>query len=116
MQRALGSSEDDEFRKNLHKISNRLVGFCGLICSTLSQDQVEEKMEQMKHPVPARTGQIVNETVVGLLHRLPSCPFIVHLDATLLSSSIKHRSKEKKERERGREQKKKKKKKKECRP
>ena len=40
MQVALGKSEEDEFKGNLHQISELLVGNVGLLCTNKTKEEV----------------------------------------------------------------------------
>lgn len=64
MQLALGKSEDDETETDLHKLSNRLHGQCGLLFTTRAEDDVLEWSKQYSALEYARSGFIATETVV----------------------------------------------------
>ncbi|KAG1677621.1 hypothetical protein FOA52_010402 [Chlamydomonas sp. UWO 241] len=56
MQVALGRSESDEVRTDIHKLSERLKGYVGLFFTTLSREEVEKVVSEFKHEDFARAG------------------------------------------------------------
>lgn len=63
MQLGLGKSEDDEVHPQLHKLSTRLHGQCGLLFTTKSKDEVLEWSHNYNAWEYARSGFIATETV-----------------------------------------------------
>lgn len=64
MQLALGKSEDDEISDNIHKLSQRLRGQCGLLFTIRSEEEVLEWSKQYSALEYARSGFIATETIV----------------------------------------------------
>lgn len=63
MARALGKTPEEEYRDNLHKISERLKGQCGLLFTNSSKDEILRWFETFYVTDFARTGSIAEETV-----------------------------------------------------
>ncbi|XP_043196419.1 mRNA turnover protein 4 homolog [Amphibalanus amphitrite] len=63
MAHALGKTEDTEHRKNLHKISELLVGQCGLLFTNKEKEEVYEWFGEFSCPEYARSGNVATETV-----------------------------------------------------
>lgn len=64
MQLGLGKSEEDEVGPNLHKLSQRLRGQCGLLFTIRDEDEVLEWSKQYSALEYARSGFIATETVL----------------------------------------------------
>lgn len=64
MQLALGRSDADEAEPELHKLSSRLRGQCGLLFTQKSSDDVIEWAENYSALEYARSGFVATETVV----------------------------------------------------
>eukprot|EP00088_Acartia_fossae_P041060 TRINITY_DN42936_c0_g1_i1.p1 TRINITY_DN42936_c0_g1~~TRINITY_DN42936_c0_g1_i1.p1 ORF type:complete len:242 (+),score=72.95 TRINITY_DN42936_c0_g1_i1:37-762(+) len=62
--KALGSTEEEEYNENLHKVSILLRGQCGLLFTNEKTDDVVEFFENMSTPDYARTGGRCVESVV----------------------------------------------------
>lgn len=56
LQVALGRSESDEARENLHLLSEKLQGSVGLLFTSLSKDEVVKVMSEFSHEDFARSG------------------------------------------------------------
>lgn len=61
MQVALGKTESDEYRTNLHLISGKLRGQVGLLFSKLPKDEVLTLFEEFEHEDYARAGAKATE-------------------------------------------------------
>ncbi|XP_031626124.1 mRNA turnover protein 4 homolog [Contarinia nasturtii] len=64
MQLALGRSEEDEVDSDLHKLSKRLKGQCGLLFTVRDETDVLDWSKQYSALEYARSGFIATETVV----------------------------------------------------
>lgn len=64
MQLGLGKSEDDEVESDIHKLSKRLRGQCGLLFTVRGENDVLEWSKQYSALEYARSGFIATETVV----------------------------------------------------
>ncbi|KAK8390349.1 hypothetical protein O3P69_010198 [Scylla paramamosain] len=60
---ALGRTPEEEIQENLHKVSQRLVGQCGLLFTNASKDEVMEYFENRRYPVQPHAGDVASETV-----------------------------------------------------
>lgn len=60
---ALGRTPEEELQDNLHKLSQRLVGQCGLLFTNATKQEVVEYFENKRYPVPPHAGDIATETV-----------------------------------------------------
>lgn len=63
MQLALGKSPDDEIETDLHKLSERLRGQCGLLFTNRDENDVLEWSKQYSALEYARSGFIATETI-----------------------------------------------------
>nr|CAG4644226.1 EOG090X0BJA [Lepidurus arcticus] len=71
---ALGRSVEDEHQDNLHEISKRLRGQCGLLFTNRSKEDVLRYFKERKEADFARAGNIANKTVIlpeGPLEQFP---------------------------------------------
>lgn len=64
MRLGLGKTESDETEENLHKLSARVQGQCGLLFTEKSKDEVLEWFEKYSALEYARSGFRASETVV----------------------------------------------------
>ncbi|XP_076662528.1 ribosomal protein LP0-like [Halictus rubicundus] len=71
---ALGKSREDEVAEGLHKLSAALRGQCGLLFTNRPKKQVLEWMESYEEADHARSGFVVNETVVLPEGPMPEFP------------------------------------------
>ncbi|KAG0700413.1 mRNA turnover protein 4 [Chionoecetes opilio] len=60
---ALGRTPEEEIQENLHRVSQRLVGQCGILFTNASKEEVMEYFENRKYPVPPHAGDVASETV-----------------------------------------------------
>ncbi|XP_037082237.1 LOW QUALITY PROTEIN: mRNA turnover protein 4 homolog [Pollicipes pollicipes] len=63
MAHALGKTEETEHRKNLHKVSEHLVGQCGLLFTNKTKEEVFEWFGEFSCPEYARSGNRATATV-----------------------------------------------------
>jgi len=71
---ALGRSKLDECRENVHEISKRLKGQCGILFTDKAKDEVLEYFNKYVESDYARAGNIATETVIlqpGPLEQFP---------------------------------------------
>lgn len=71
---ALGKSKHDECRENVHEISKRLKGQCGILFTDKPKDEVLGYFDKHSESDYARAGNIATETVVlqpGPLEQFP---------------------------------------------
>nr|CAG4638673.1 EOG090X0BJA [Cyclestheria hislopi] len=71
---ALGKSKEDECKDNIHEISKRLKGQCGVLFTNRSKNEVLEYFEKHVESDFARAGNIATETVTlqpGPLEQFP---------------------------------------------
>jgi len=61
---ALGKSVEDEYKDDLHKLSDRLYGQCGLLFTNQTKDEVLKWFEGYVDTDYARSGTIATETLV----------------------------------------------------
>lgn len=71
---ALGKSPETEVAEGLHKLSASLRGQCGLLFTNRPKKQVLEWMESYEEADHARSGFVVNETVVLSEGPMPEFP------------------------------------------
>jgi len=74
MAKALGRNKEDEYGDNLHKISSRLRGHCGLMFTNNTKDEVLKWFNEYVETDFARSGNIATETVVldkGPINQFP---------------------------------------------
>ncbi|XP_076282650.1 ribosomal protein LP0-like [Lasioglossum baleicum] len=71
---ALGKSPENEVAEGLHKLSAALRGQCGLLFTNRPKKQVLEWMESYEEADHARSGFVVNETVVLSEGPMPEFP------------------------------------------
>jgi mRNA turnover protein 4 len=64
MIKALGKSNQDESAENLHLLSKRINSLCGLLFTNRKKDDVVKFFKDFKIIDFARSGEVVNETVV----------------------------------------------------
>jgi len=64
LQLALGRNSENEIAENIHKVSERLLGQCGLLLTSKSEDEVVAWFEDFREPDFARSGFVATETVV----------------------------------------------------
>jgi mRNA turnover protein 4 len=64
LQVALGKTEADEQRDNLHKVSAFVKGHSGLVFTNLTKEDLETSFEKYETNDFARTGSVAPETVV----------------------------------------------------
>ncbi|PRP86492.1 mRNA turnover protein 4 [Planoprotostelium fungivorum] len=64
MQRALGTSAEDEYKEGLHKLSEHLTGDSGLFLTNDKDTKVLQFFKDFKQKDYARAGFIATETVV----------------------------------------------------
>lgn len=74
MQLGLGKTKEDEVQKNLHKLSKRLVGQCGLLFTNRSKQEVSDFFETFSAPDYARSGFVATEEVTLPEGPLPEFP------------------------------------------
>lgn len=74
MQLALGKSKEDEVHDNLHKLSKRLIGQCGLLFTNRSKQEVVDFFESFSAPDFARSGFVATEDVTLPEGPLPDFP------------------------------------------
>jgi len=60
---ALGRLRQDEFRENLHLLSKRLVGQCGLLFTNVDESEVLSYFADFCEPEFARSGATASQTV-----------------------------------------------------
>jgi len=60
----LGRNKETEYRDNLHKLSNRLYGQCGLLFTNRPRDEVFKWFEEYYETDFARSGNIAPDTVI----------------------------------------------------
>ncbi|ROT80905.1 mRNA turnover protein 4-like [Penaeus vannamei] len=73
---ALGRTPEEELHENLYKLSQKLVGQCGLLFTNAEKEEVLEYFETRKYPVSPNSGDIATETIelkAGLLEQFPHC-------------------------------------------
>jgi mRNA turnover protein 4 len=58
MAKALGSSDTDEYLKNLHCVSEQLVGNVGLLFTKLEREQLQQVLDNAKQQDYARAGGV----------------------------------------------------------
>ncbi|XP_057366664.1 mRNA turnover protein 4 homolog [Daphnia carinata] len=71
---ALGRSKESECRENLHEISKRLKGQCGIVFTDKTKEEVIKYFEKHVESDYARSGNIATETVTlqpGPLEQFP---------------------------------------------
>jgi len=71
---ALGRVAEEEYKEKLHQVSSHLTGFCGLLFTNQSIDEVLRYLEKFRHTDYARSGNVATETVeldAGPLHQFP---------------------------------------------
>ena len=71
---ALGRSAQDEYRDNLHKVSKRLQGQCGLLFTNKNKEEVLDWFSSHTEDDFARAGNVATKTVVlseGPLEQFP---------------------------------------------
>ncbi|XP_022650618.1 mRNA turnover protein 4 homolog [Varroa destructor] len=61
---ALGRNAENEIAVNIHKVSERLIGQCGLLLTSECEDEVIEWFESYREPHYARAGFVATSTVV----------------------------------------------------
>jgi len=61
LQVALGRNEADEYRTNLHKLSERLTGHVGLLFTKLDHEEVDRILTEFQHEDFARAGAEASE-------------------------------------------------------
>jgi mRNA turnover protein 4 len=61
LQVALGKSESDEIKTNIHLLSERIKGHVGLLFTNLPQDEVVQIVEGFQHEDFARAGAKAHE-------------------------------------------------------
>jgi len=64
MQLGLGKSKEDESQENLHRLSKRLVGQCGLLFTNRSKQDVTDFFDSFSAPDFARSGFVAIEDVI----------------------------------------------------
>jgi len=60
----LGRSKEDEYKENLHQISERLVGNVGLMFTNADKEEVRSWFKTFSVPDYARSGNKATETIV----------------------------------------------------
>jgi len=60
----LGMSKETEYKDNLHKLSDRLYGQCGLLFTNRPRNEVLKWFEEYYETDFARSGNIASETIV----------------------------------------------------
>nr|CAG4641964.1 EOG090X0BJA [Eurycercus lamellatus] len=71
---ALGKSKEDECKENIHEISKRLKGQCGILFTDKPRDEVAKYFDKHVESDYARSGNIATETVTlqpGPLEQFP---------------------------------------------
>nr|CAG4643438.1 EOG090X0BJA [Ilyocryptus agilis] len=71
---ALGKTKEDEWKENVHEISKRLKGQCGILFTDRPQSEVTKYFDKHVESDYARSGNIATETVVlqpGPLEQFP---------------------------------------------
>nr|CAG4636439.1 EOG090X0BJA [Eubosmina coregoni]SVE70003.1 EOG090X0BJA [Eubosmina coregoni] len=71
---ALGRSKEDECKENIHEISKRLKGQCGILFTNKSSEEVTEYFKKHSESDYARSGNIATSTVTlepGPLEQFP---------------------------------------------
>lgn len=74
MSLALGKTAEEELGDNLNKLSNKLVGQCGLLFTNKTKEEVLEYFEKKRVPVAPHSGDMAPETVelkAGPLEQFP---------------------------------------------
>lgn len=74
MQLGLGKSKEDESHENLHRLSKRLVGQCGLLFTNRSKQDVTDFFDSFSAPDFARSGFVATEDVILPEGALPDFP------------------------------------------
>lgn len=64
LQLALGRTAENEIADNIHKVSERLIGQCGLLLTSQPHKEVEEWFNNFREPNYARAGFVATETVI----------------------------------------------------
>nr|CAG4646503.1 EOG090X0BJA [Macrothrix elegans] len=72
---ALGRSKEDECKENLHQISKRLKGQCGILFTNKSKEEVTGFFDKHVESDYARSGNIAQKTVTLLPGPLEQFPF-----------------------------------------
>ncbi|XP_076043626.1 ribosomal protein LP0-like [Oratosquilla oratoria] len=60
---ALGRTPEEEIADNLHQVSSRLVGHCGILFTNATKEEMLEYFDNIDSPDFARSGDIAMETV-----------------------------------------------------
>ncbi|XP_045608312.2 mRNA turnover protein 4 homolog [Procambarus clarkii] len=60
---ALGRTPEEEISDNLHKVSQKLIGQCGLLFTNSTKEEVLDYFENKKFPVHPHAGDLAAETV-----------------------------------------------------
>ncbi|BFZ21104.1 hypothetical protein BsWGS_24143 [Bradybaena similaris] len=63
MQIALGRTEDEEYRENLHKLTRNLQGQTGLLFTNKGEKEVLKYFDELYIPDYARSGTVATQTV-----------------------------------------------------
>jgi len=74
MTHSLGKCAEDEYKENLHKISSRLYGQCGLMFTNSTKDEVLKWFNSYSDTDYARSGNTATETITldaGPLKQFP---------------------------------------------
>ncbi|PIO65159.1 hypothetical protein TELCIR_13188 [Teladorsagia circumcincta] len=72
---ALGKDASSEYAPELHKVSQRLQGQCGLMFTLLSRAKVNSILKELSKPDYARAGHISRETITVPEGPLPQFAF-----------------------------------------
>ncbi|CAL1538472.1 unnamed protein product [Lymnaea stagnalis] len=81
MQLALGRTEDEEYRENLHKLTQHLQGQTGLLFTNSKEKEVLKYFDELYVPNYARSGTVATQTV--LLEEGPLAEFSHSLEPQL---------------------------------
>ncbi|GAB6028285.1 mRNA turnover 4 [Chamberlinius hualienensis] len=71
---ALGKSPEDECKDNIHKLSNKLKGQCGLLFTNSTKEEVLKYFSKYSEPDYARAGNKAIQTIVLDKGPLPQFP------------------------------------------
>nr|XP_053642915.1 mRNA turnover protein 4 homolog [Cherax quadricarinatus] len=89
---ALGRTPEEEISDNLSKVSQKLVGQCGLLFTNSTKEEVLDYFESKKYPVHPHAGDVATETVTlkeGLLEQF-SHSLEPHLRKLGLPTRLQH--------------------------
>ena len=63
MQVALGRTESEAIRDDIHKLSRRIRGYCGLLATNLSREDVETFFIENEEDAFAKAGKVSTKTI-----------------------------------------------------